>query len=120
MGYYHSTYHFFGAHVPAELFKGRHLWEEEERLDQVIKDAGLSGTGVGHLSAGSYDNDFLFLVVSDKNESLETKLGAFSVDPASDPEPREWAALLIQTAQAAGYDLSGFGIIGWYTVPDLS
>lgn len=117
MGMSHSTYHGFGVHVPADQYRTGHIQSEEEWLDAVIKHAeGLDNRLLGHLSAGDYDRDQLFLIASEPDERLEVELGSFMVLAEVDVEGR--AEAIKALAEAAGY--TGLAEPGWLVVPDCS
>lgn len=117
MGMEHSTYHAFGVHVPAEQYQTGHIQSECEWLDAVIKHTeGLDNRLLGHLSAGDYDRDQLFLVASETDESLEVSLGSFMVLSEVDVTGR--AEAIKALAAAAGY--TGLSEPGWIVVPDCS
>ena len=88
MGMWHSTYFFYGVHVPGDQYDG-HAWTECERLDKVIAGLGAAAGPVGHISAGNGDQDELFLSVVPDGENAEVELGSFEVvHPEYDPEKR--------------------------------
>lgn len=117
MGFSHSTYHGFGVHVPAAQYQTGHIQSECEWLDAVIRHTrGLDNRLLGHLSAGDYDRDQLFLIASETDETLEVELGSFMVLSEVDVEGR--AEAIKALAEAAGYrDLAE---PGWLIVPDVS
>lgn len=120
MGMYQSTYHAFGVHVPRYLYEPGGPWTETERLDELIAELGLGDTGLGHLTAGNYDRDELFLVVVRDGEDCEVKLGSFAIRRPKpfthnqDPRP----GLIARLAEAAGY--GDLGEPGWLVIPDVS
>lgn len=117
MGFTHSTYHGFGVHVPASQYQTGHIQSETEWLDAVIKHTkGLPPGLLGHLSAGDYDRDQLFLIASTRDETLEVALGTFMVLSEVDVTGR--AEAIKTLAEAAGY--SGLAEPGWLVVPDCS
>ncbi len=117
MGFSHSTYHGFGVHVPADQYQTGHIQSECEWLDAVIKHTeGLDNRLLGHLSAGDYDRDQLFLIASETDETLEVELGSFMVLAEVNTEGR--AEAIKALAEAAGY--TGLSEPGWLVVPDCS
>lgn len=117
MGMSHSTYHAYGVHVPESQYQTGHIQSEEEWLDAVINHTeGLDGSLLGHLSAGNYDRDQLFIVASKPDETLEVELGSFMVLAEVDTEGR--AEPIKALAEAAGY--TGLSEPGWIVVPDCS
>jgi hypothetical protein len=117
MGFSHSTYHGFGVHVPREQYQTGHIQSEEEWLDAVINHTeGLDGQLLGHLSAGQYDRDELFLIASGPGETLEVELGSFMVLSEVDVTGR--AEAIKALAEAAGY--TSLAEPGWLIVPDCS
>lgn len=118
MGFWHSTYHFFGIHVPQDKYQTTSQQQETEWLDAVIKNTpGLSGTGLGYVTAGDYDRDELFLCVRPNGESTEVKLGNFAQVTRESHRP-EWHQLLLKFAEAAGYE--GLDEPAYIVVPDVS
>lgn len=129
MGFSHGTYVAYGVHVPQDKWHkdSGYAGAEGERIDGVIREVGLNGTDVGHMSAGSYDRDQLFLVCSppyvhDKPEThVEIELGSFRVYRASwfsTSRCLTWNGYLKKVADAAGY--GDLGEPGWIVVPDMS
>ncbi|AKA61744.1 hypothetical protein SEA_MAIH_6 [Streptomyces phage Maih] len=117
MGFSHSTYHAFGVHVPADQYQTGHLQSECEWLDAVIKHTeGLDNRLLGHLSAGDYDRDQLFLTAHEVGEFLEVNLGSFAVLAEVDVTGR--AEAIKALAEAAGY--TGLSEPGWLVIPDCS
>ncbi|ATN93746.1 hypothetical protein SEA_ABT2GRADUATEX2_6 [Streptomyces phage Abt2graduatex2] len=117
MGFDHSTYHGFGVHVPRDRYQTGHIQSECEWLDAVIKHTkGLPPGLLGHLSAGDYDRDELFLIASTRNETLEVALGTFAVLAEVDVTGRADALKLL--AEAAGY--GELAEPGWLVIPDVS
>lgn len=122
MGMSHSTYQFFGVHVPKEAYQTDHQWREVEWLDAIIGgNTAWKGQGLGHVQAGDYDRDELFLCVSPKEESIEVELGTFRVTTkqATLEELLDRTKLLMDLIEAAGYG-GKLGPVGWVTVPDCS
>ncbi|MFI0915226.1 hypothetical protein [Streptomyces abikoensis] len=111
MGMYHATYFAYGIHVTIDI----HAWEEAERIDAELPRDRCPD--VGHLSAGDYDCDMLFLVT----KATEVALGKFEhVTPNTTTAEQlaDWNRQLAEAAAALGY-----GRItepGWLIVPDLS
>lgn len=117
MTIYHSTYAAYGVHVPREQYFTQHIQTEAEWLDVVIKNTPeLKGQGLGHLSAGPYDRDELFLVLSPEGEDVEVVSELFRV--LTDKEAAGRASKIKALAKAAGYD--GLAEPGWLVVPDES
>lgn len=117
MGFSHSTYHGFGVHVPREQYRTGHTQSEGEWLDAVIRHTeGLDNRLLGHLSAGDYDRDELFLIASGPGETLTVELGSFVVLAAVDVTGRAEAVKAL--AEAAGYTLTTEP--GWLVIPDCS
>lgn len=121
---YYSAYAFFGIHVP------RDQWEqpsgtvraESDRLDLILSAARAKDDrlkDVGHLSAGGYDQDMLFLCASGKDQGIEASLGTYRRFSFPDVETaRIWIEGLQVLALEAGY--SGLEAPAWIAVPDLS
>lgn len=117
MGFSHSTYQGFGMHVPKAQYQSGHIQSEGQWLDAVIRHTpDLDNRLLGHLSAGDYDKDELFLIASEPDEDLEVSLGSFMVTSEVDVEGR--AEALKALAEAAGY--SGLAEPGWLIIPDCS
>lgn len=117
MGFSHSTYYGFGVHVPQDQYRTGHIQPECEWLDAVINHTeGLDGQLLGHLSAGEYDQDELFLIASGPGEYVEVTLGTFMVLAEVDVTGRAGAVKAL--AEAAGY--SGLAEPGWLVIPDCS
>lgn len=121
MGMFNSTYHFYGVHVPVDKQVERGVWLEADRIDNLINDDDrFADTGVSYVTAGPYDDNFLFLCVSPERASCQVDLGEFAVrryyDHAHDI-PR-WDELIKTLARVAGY--GDLGDPGWVTVPDMS
>jgi hypothetical protein len=126
MGIYRSTYVAYGVHVPGDKYEGS-AWQEGERLDSVIYEAGLKETDVGHMTAGAYDRDELFIVCSppydrdDPTTHVQIELGSWRSYPASwfqSPERFRWDDLIDQVVTAAWY--GDLGEPGWIVVPNES
>lgn len=119
MGYIHSSYAFYGVHVPSSQYKG-YAPEEGERLDGVIKSVStVGGPRVGHVSAGPYDDDMLFLCVVPDGWDVEVELGAFRsfrCEKHQEDLPG-WDRALSRVAAAAGY--RNLEEPGWIVVPSL-
>lgn len=120
MGMYHSAYHFYGAHIPSEQWKEGHAWAEGERLGPIIARLGIGDDSIrlGHLAAGDYDRDMLFLVAGARDHRSVVPLGEFRLSSNADVSPM-WNSALTLLAAAADYDTAELSI-GWITVPDLS
>lgn len=113
MGMYHSTYFAYGIHIPVE----GPAWRETERIDEVLKDHKDRCPDVGHLEAGDYDRDMVFLVTS----SQEVKLGEYGrANVASAQQCGEWCTQLAFAVEALGYSGMDLAAPGWLCVPDVS
>lgn len=119
MGYFYSAYHFYGVHVPKSQWIEDYAAAEGDRISGVISDLGFrtSGTKVGHLSAGKYDQDMFFLLIDIEGLDAEVELGEYRVSMPPASIPREWDKALAMVASAAGY--SGLGNPSWITVPSM-
>lgn len=118
MGMYHSTYFAYGVHIP--LPDDAPVWEESNRIDLMLQAHAEQCPDVGHLTAGPYDADFLFLTT----KCAEVDLGKFErVTPESHDTEQlaDWNRQLAHAVQALGYhDLPGISAPGWICIPDLS
>lgn len=119
-----TAYHFYGVHIPDDLIVGgAAVWEEAERLDEVIKDQGLGSrhgsVSVGHLSAGAYDRNELFLCMSLKGLSGEVRIGE-QRRAVQLPDTRNWDLALRLVAESAGYDWAKLLPPCWMVVVDES
>jgi hypothetical protein len=103
-----TTYAFIGVHVPASQYGDRYVGDETDRLDDVIRDFGVAG--LGHLTAGPYDEDELFLVVG---EAYEVEPGEF-LKLDSRPISPEAVVAVNELAARAGY--GDIGPVGWIVV----
>lgn len=114
MGMYHSTYFAYGLHIPTQ----EAAWAEGDRIDTEIRNHRDRCPDVGHLAAGDYDRDLLFLVTS----STEIRLGTYGQATEATAEQRaNWDLQLANAIQALGYgDLPDLPAPGWICVPDLS
>jgi hypothetical protein len=118
MGSTQSTYCFFGLHVPEDQYQTDHQQRETEYIDAMIRHTPkLQGRGLGHVTAGDYDRDMLFLAVTDKDWRIEVPLGEFHVFDRRSYRP-EWAHALAELVNALGYNPPGPP--GWVVVPDCS
>ena len=118
MGFSHSTYHFYGVHVPEEKYQTEHQFREIDWLDAVIRHTpGLDGIRLGHITAGDYDADELFLCAVPENADVEVALGTWAVATPESHRP-EWDDQLKLLAEAAGY--GDIGAPGWIVVRDCS
>lgn len=121
MGFSHSTYHFYGVHVPREQYHTDHPWRETEFIDATIKHTPeLAGSDVGHITAGDYDRDELFLCVVPDDTSCEVALGSFAVTSHHlyGKDLPAWDRQLLLLIEALGY--KDVGALGWHVVPDIS
>ena len=122
MGFYKSTYHFYGVHVPKDRWVKAWAAAEGDRADKVIKNLGLNGPdcSVGHVSAGAYDRDMFFLAVGPRDRSVTVDLGEFRSVPVGgyDVDAERWNDVLRTLAEALGY--GELDTPGWITVPDES
>lgn len=121
MGMSHAAYLVYGVHVPAEKFTEGHLYSETDKLDSLINETpGMDAAGVGHLTAGNYDRDHLFLAVTPEDWDAEVELGTFRVIRADTFAEHRllWDEHLDHLAALAGYE--GLERPGWIVVPDES
>ncbi|QBZ73491.1 hypothetical protein SEA_MISCHIEF19_6 [Streptomyces phage Mischief19] len=125
MGFSHSTYYGYGVHVPTERFvaEHKHTWAETDRIDEggLLSHPGTER--IGHLSAGDYDRDMLFLVASDPGDEHEVKLGSFvTLQPHTKAHSLPvWDEQLRVAWERCGYGPGGdMPEPGWLVVPDLS
>lgn len=120
MGIFHTTYFFYGVHVPREKYVTDRQYRETEFLDGVIRTIPDRRNILGHVTAGDYDSDELFLCASPKDDDIETELGTFKVVQSHTRamEVTEWDRLLAQLIEKAGYE--GLDEPGWIVVPDAS
>ncbi|MGW4883390.1 hypothetical protein [Streptomyces murinus] len=111
---YHSTYFAYGLRIPIE----GPAWEETDRLDKELPHHKESCPDVGHLSAGNYDCDMLFLVTS----CDEIKLGDYGRQAAASADKQaDWDRQLTNAVEQLGYGhLRDLVAPGWLCVPDLS
>lgn len=116
MGMYHSTYFAYGVHIP--LADDVHVWAETDRIDRELP--GDRCPDVGHLTAGNYDADRLFLTT----QCDEVKLGTYkhvTPETVTAEQLADWNQQLAVAVDALGYgtlpDLAG---PGWICIPDLS
>ncbi|MEU2120023.1 hypothetical protein ABZ567_31300 [Streptomyces sp. NPDC016459] len=114
MGMYHSTYFAYGLRIPLDV----HPWTETDRIDAELGAVKSQCPDVGHLSAGDYDRDMLFLVT----QSDEIALGEYGRAALATPEQRaDWDRQLRTAVDHLGYghpqDLEE---PGWLCIPDLS
>lgn len=122
MGFTTSAYAFYGIHIPSDQWAelSNQAYEEGERLDPIIrdvfKDADPGTPKVGHLAAGRYDDDMLFIGI-DTGDSWEVGLGEYRVSLTPAAIPRSWDTALRAVANAAGY--TGLEQPGWITVPSV-
>ncbi|WP_432164903.1 hypothetical protein [Streptomyces sp. bgisy031] len=116
MGYYHSAYFAYGIHIPVDSQAA--AWAEGERLDEELKNHKKRCPDVGHLSAGDYDRDRLFLVT----KSDEIPLGQYGrASSATREQHANWDLQLAHAIQALGYgDRADLEAPGWICIPDLS
>lgn len=116
MGFSHSTYAFVGVHVPRGQYEGD-PGQEAERLDELINDIpALRKQGVGHVTAGDYDRDELFLCWVPDGQSCEVKLGAWKA--FGQQVPMNAFLAFERLARAAGY--TGLAEPAFLVVPDCS
>lgn len=113
MGYYHSAYFAYGIHIPTDNQAA--TWAETERLDTELPKLRDRCPDVGHLSAGDYDRDQLFLTT----KCDEIPLGQYGRASTATAEQRaNWDLQLANAVHALGYrDLTA---PGWLCIPDLS
>lgn len=123
MGFSYGSYVAYGVHVPYEQFTGRHVWAESDRVQEVLNDNRDVLPDVRYLTAGQYDDDFLFLTINtDGDEDSEVELGQFRrLNPTVDPmKMDDWNAQLKRAIQALDYNPSAFDEPSWLVVPDMS
>lgn len=114
MGMYHSTYFAYGIHIPVD----GPAWSETDRIDTELAAVKDLCPDVGHLTAGDYDRDMLFLVT----ESDEIELGKYGRATTATPEQRaDWDRQLANAVDHLGYGhLRDLEAPGWLCIPDLS
>ncbi|MFI2426550.1 hypothetical protein ACH5A7_21045 [Streptomyces sp. NPDC018955] len=114
MGMYHSTYFAYGLHIPVD----GPAWAETDRIDSELAKLKDRCPDVGHLSAGHYDDDMVFLVT----KTDEVRLGSYGrANLATDEERAAWNLQLAHAVVALGYDeLPDLAEPGWLCIPDLS
>jgi hypothetical protein len=114
MGMYHSTYFAYGIHIPT----AESAWVEGDRIDVELAKHKDRCPDVGHLAAGDYDHDLLFLVTT----SNEIRLGAYGrATEATTAQRANWDHQLANAVQALGYsELPDLPPPGWLCIPDLS
>ena len=120
MGFSHSTYFFYGVHVPRERYVTDSQHRETELLGAAIKSLNDPTKALGYITAGDYDQDELFLVTVPDGRDCEVDLGTFTVThPHTDAGLiPEWDRLLANLIGVVGYE--GLAEPGWIVVPDLS
>lgn len=120
MGIFHAAYSFYGVHVPKDQQPSNHVWTEAERLDRLITAIGDDAKPVGHLTAGKYDRDELFLSVVPDGVHGQVDLGEWRSYPshAYATDIPYWDRALALVIKAAGYE--GLSDPGWMVVPDAS
>ena len=114
MGYYHSTYFAYGLRIPIDA----HPWTETDRIDTELAEIKDVAPDVGHLTAGDYDRDMLFLVT----QCDEIALGKYGRATDATPEQRaDWDRQLANAVDHLGYGhLRDLEAPGWLSIPDLS
>lgn len=117
MGYSYGTYHFYGVHVPREKYVTDSQQRETGFIDGVIKILNNPRHALGHVKAGEYDQEELFLCTVPNGDDIEAELGTFK---ATRPDTRaaevaEWDQLLANLIGVIGYE--GLDEPGWITVP---
>lgn len=127
MGFDHSTYVGYGVHVPSDRYEG-YADDESERIDAFLRSFSTPDHArVGHLTAGGYDRNELFIICGPKYDPKnplthsEVELGTHRKFPASwflNYERREWDTYLRQVVSALGY--GDLGEPGWLVIPDVS
>lgn len=118
MGFSTSAYHFYGVHVPKREWTEHWAGAEGERLDSVIAAVKDLAPDVGHITAGGFDTDMLFLTIIQPGVSRVVPLGEFRTVEHSNARDLGWDAQLQFVVETMGYDLQGTP--GWITVPDVS
>jgi hypothetical protein len=114
MGYHHSTYFAYGIHIPVEA----PAWKETDRIDKELAKLKELCPDVGHLAAGDYDRDMVFLVT----DCQEIDLGKYGrANLATADQCGEWDTQLAFAVHALGYsNLPDLQAPGWLCIPDLS
>ncbi|MFF1686062.1 hypothetical protein [Streptomyces sp. NPDC058254] len=114
MGYYHSTYFAYGLRIPVDA----HPWAETDRIDEELKAVRDQCPDVGHLTAGDYDRDMLFLVT----KSNRVDLGEYGRASSATPEQRaDWGRQLANAVDHLGYGhIRDLDAPSWLCIPDLS
>ncbi|WP_424862121.1 hypothetical protein [Streptomyces sp. MMS24-I29] len=114
MGFHHSTYFAYGLRIPTAA----HPWAETDRIDTALATVKFLCPDVGHLTAGAYDRDMLFLVT----ECDEVGLGTYGRATTATAEQRaDWDRQLAQAVDHLGYGhIRDLDAPGWICVPDVS
>ena len=124
MGYTTTAYAFYGVYIPREQwpYGSRHLNDETGRIDAVLKANKGAVPDVGHLEAGKYDEDMLFLTADvTPGENLEVALGSFKrFEAANSVRLMELTGQLRKAALLLGYNVYGLESPGYISVPDCS
>lgn len=113
MGFSRSTYFAYGARITTDQY----AWQEAEHIEAELPKYNAACPDVGHLTAGDYDADMVFLVT----QSREVELGEYEhVTPqtATPEQIADWDRQLIAAAMALGYE--DMSAPGWLVVPDCS
>lgn len=108
MGYYQSAYVAFGAELAGEAYPLWHRMEEDHEFDFSRYPE------LGHLLAGPYDNDFLFLTTFCE----EAELGEYKRILWDADQEADWSRQIRYFAEENGLTLAGPP--GWFVVSDLA
>lgn len=117
MGFSRSTYFAYGVHVP--LIEDRYAWAEAEHCDAVLMRHKDRLPDVGHLSAGDYDADRLFITT----QCQTVEYGEWMhVTPQSHTAEQlaAWDRQLSDAVDLLGYGDRAVSAPGWLCIPDLS
>ncbi len=122
MSYSTRAYAFYGCNVPRDLWADNHVWAEADRTQDVLSANRAELPDVGYLTAGPYDNDFLFLTGHvTPGEHAEVELGEFLVfEAANSQRLMQLTVQLRRAVELLGYDLASVPAPAYIVVPDYS
>ncbi|MDK0520366.1 hypothetical protein [Streptomyces sp. ML-6] len=114
MGYITSTYLAYGLRIPTDA----HPWHESGRIDAGLTTIRDLCPDVGHLTAGQYDQDMVFLVT----QYTEIELGTYGrTTTATAEQVADWNRQLANAVDHLGYGhIRDLDAPGWIAIPDVS